>query len=241
MKTFKNILIILFISIILTSCGANTQTEEHSNNTLNTPTPSTDTLKPVDDTSSLSFNEQTVENDTNEVADVVDSTTTTNKTDAKSTPIPKTEDISNTPKPSSSASPTTTNNITSEKTASTPAPTPAPTVKPVETPTTVNTEKTVTISVKGIDNVIVPKTSVKIKDGDTVYDVLVKVLDDNGVSYSSRGSKKNKYIEGIDGLFEFDHGPKSGFVYEVNGVYASQSSSSFPLNGNENIVWYYTK
>lgn len=257
MKKFENIFIALLISIIVVSCGSNTQTEETSNDSLNTVASSVETSKSVDETSKLSETDTTQEKEV--VEDITVSETTSNNVDIKTTTAPKSEDAVSTqvPKTNETSTPVTkstqssttdtnskaTTTTTKPKATSTPVATATPkeTTKPTQTPAPANAEKTVTISVKGIDNVIVPKTSVAIKDGDTVYDVLVKVLDSNGISYSSRGSKKNKYIEGIDGLFEFDHGPKSGFVYEVNGVYASQSSSSSPLSGNENIVWYYTQ
>ncbi len=100
--------------------------------------------------------------------------------------------------------------------------------------------KEVSIEVFGPDDVvIIANTTEEIKDGDSVYSVLERVLHTNGVALYTSGSKNNIYISGIDDYFEFDYGPSSGFVYYVNGVSPSISSSKYLLEGGERIEWKY--
>jgi hypothetical protein len=47
-------------------------------------------------------------------------------------------------------------------------------------------------------------------------------------------------VEGIDNLFEFDHGAKSGWLYRVNGSMYSQSAGSFTVKPDDVIEWLYT-
>ncbi len=125
-----------------------------------------------------------------------------------------------------------------KKTESTPT-TQTQTEKKAEPVVTPEVEKTVSISVIGPDGDILPTQTIKISDEETVYSVLASTLKQNNIELKSSGSTNNKYVAGIGGYNEFDHGPKSGFTYQVDGVSPSYSSSKFELKGGENIVWTY--
>ncbi len=99
--------------------------------------------------------------------------------------------------------------------------------------------KMVTIEVIAPDKVILNRQDVRIEEGDSVYSVLEKTLDENSIVLYTRGSKNNIYVEGIGDYFEFDYGPSSGFVYYIDGVSPNISSSKYILDGTENIVWAY--
>lgn len=47
-------------------------------------------------------------------------------------------------------------------------------------------------------------------------------------------------MEGINNLFEFDHGPRSGWLYRVNGSMHSKSAGAFTVNAGDVIEWLYT-
>lgn len=77
--------------------------------------------------------------------------------------------------------------------------------------------------------------SVEIVDGSTVYDALKAT----GVDVSARSTGYGLYIEGIDGRFEFDEGPTSGWVYTVNGERTSFSCDKFEVKAGDEIIWSY--
>jgi hypothetical protein len=101
-------------------------------------------------------------------------------------------------------------------------------------------KKTAKISVIGDSQrgTILSSKSIDIETGNTVYDVLIKAMGSSKVEASGSGS--SKYIIGIDGLNEFDRGPKSGWMFSVNGEYVEKSSSSVKVSDGDVIVWKYT-
>ncbi len=111
--------------------------------------------------------------------------------------------------------------------------------------TTEEETKTVTLSIDketiGKGYVLAPN-EVAITPGETVWDVLQRELERNGISYrySENGQYGSVYVEMIDGDGEFDHGPGSGWQYSVNGVYPDYGCSLYVLHGGETICWRYT-
>lgn len=91
------------------------------------------------------------------------------------------------------------------------------------------------------DGVILGETSVEIKDGDTVFDVLKSVCERNGIQleFAYSGVFGSYYIEGINQLYEKDCGFMSGWIYIVNGEYPSVGSSVYKLKNGDNIMFIY--
>ena len=89
--------------------------------------------------------------------------------------------------------------------------------------------------------VILSVTQVTVEKGATVYDVLKKVCDENGIHMESQytAGYGTYYIEGINHLYEFSAGRGSGWKYRVNGSYPSLGCSGYRLSGGEQIVWDY--
>ncbi|QHT59813.1 DUF4430 domain-containing protein [Paenibacillus lycopersici] len=54
------------------------------------------------------------------------------------------------------------------------------------------------------------------------------------------GSGPTRYVQGIDGLSEFDRGSGSGWMYSVNGVFPNYSADSYTLKPNDVVAWRYT-
>ena len=73
--------------------------------------------------------------------------------------------------------------------------------------------------------------------GTSVYDVLVEALTLSRINYveGSRG-----YIVSIDGVDEFEHGDKSGWMFMVNGEHINTGSGSTLLTEDSTVTWFYT-
>ena len=155
-----------------------------------------------------------------------------------STPTPS--QIKESPKPTSTVAavtaatptPATVKTEQPKEAANTPPPTPVPAPEPKK--------DIITLYVKGKDSVIFPKTEIEFKENQTVFDLLKEVMRKNNIIVEDTGVGSNKYVEGIDNLYEFDHGPKSGWVYFVNGKLMDRSSGQTAINKNDKISWYYT-
>jgi len=95
--------------------------------------------------------------------------------------------------------------------------------------------------------IILPTTTFEFQPGDTVYDVLRQAGRVHGINISSRGTTFGIYVEGINGLFEFDgvfadgndaHG--SGWMYSVNGWYPNFGAARYFVQPGDRIEWNYT-
>lgn len=100
----------------------------------------------------------------------------------------------------------------------------------------------VTVSIVGPEDigVIMEPTAVEIEEGETVLDALRKTARQNNIPIAVRGKKSTAYVEGINNLFEFDYGTKSGWLYRVNGSIYSESAGAFTLKADDVIEWLYT-
>lgn len=89
---------------------------------------------------------------------------------------------------------------------------------------------------------LLAKTEVNFTEGETAFDILQRVCEEVGIplEYSFTPLYNSYYIEGINHLYEFDCGPRSGWMYEVNGTFPNYGASSYPVNEKDEIVWHYT-
>lgn len=92
------------------------------------------------------------------------------------------------------------------------------------------------------DGIILNSTSIKINEGDTVYDAFKKACSDSGIKYEFTGTsaRKSIYISSIGGLSQMDCGRYSGWKYNVNGIDSSVGCSMYNLSDGDSIEWYYT-
>lgn len=92
------------------------------------------------------------------------------------------------------------------------------------------------------DGVILEKEDIAYKDGETVFDALVKATKAHKIHMEYTGSKeyKTNYIEGIHNIYEFDCGPLSGWMYKVNGTFPNYGCSSYKLKEGDVVEWVYT-
>ena len=70
------------------------------------------------------------------------------------------------------------------------------------------------------------------EEGDTVMDVLKRTGVDIDISKG--------YVAGIDGLYEFDCGKNSGWMYRVNGKFPNYMVGKCKLHDGDKVEWLYT-
>lgn len=87
---------------------------------------------------------------------------------------------------------------------------------------------------------ILGKTEVALQDNDTVFSVLARTLRKKGIQMEYQGSGSSVYVQGINNLYEMDRGPKSGWVYKVNGSYGTKSAGAASVKQDNIIEWVYT-
>ncbi len=90
------------------------------------------------------------------------------------------------------------------------------------------------------NGVILQNMKVEFNEGDTVFDILVKITRKKGIHMEYRGSGSNTYIEGINNLYEFDGGSNSGWMYSVNGVYPNYGVGAYKVKSSDVIKFNYT-
>ncbi|WEG11764.1 DUF4430 domain-containing protein [Pullulanibacillus sp. KACC 23026] len=110
-----------------------------------------------------------------------------------------------------------------------------------KSPTDTSHSQQVTISIIGYENhVIVGPTKVTINNGDTFLSVTLRLLKTKGIQSSVRGTGASAYVEGIDNLYEFDHGPKSGWVAKLNQQSLTKSAGITAIKSGDVLQWVYT-
>lgn len=104
-------------------------------------------------------------------------------------------------------------------------------------------EQTVTITIIGSDDIgiIVDQQKISLEAEDTVLDILLKAAENNHFDVEYSGSGAMAYIEGIDNLYEFDYGPKSGWNYKLNGTVMNKSSDAVKVKKDDVIEWVYSE
>ena len=92
------------------------------------------------------------------------------------------------------------------------------------------------------DGTVLAATTVSFTDGETVFDVLKRACEQNGIQleYSYTPLYESYYVEGIHHLYEFDCGSESGWMYKVNGWFPNYGCSAYTLSQGDSIVWCYT-
>lgn len=97
-------------------------------------------------------------------------------------------------------------------------------------------------SVVPSDGVIFARTEVTFYDGESVFDVLKREMRNARIhlEYSSNPAFNSAYIEGINNLYEFDCGGRSGWMFSVNGWYPNYGCSRYAVEEGDEIEWNFT-
>lgn len=94
------------------------------------------------------------------------------------------------------------------------------------------------------DGIILPKTTVTLNEGSTVYDCFIYEVKQHEIQFEDNtqamNDHTNAYIAGINNLYEFDYGELSGWMYSVNGEFADVGCGQYTLSDGDNIEWQYT-
>lgn len=120
---------------------------------------------------------------------------------------------------------------------------PATATTPSTTPPIPKPAENVTFSIVGPKErgTIIGASKVSFKDGETILDVLLNETKKNNIVVDSRGSGATAYVEGIDNIYEFDYGAKSGWVFKLNGVSLTKSVGMIKVKDGDRIECYYTE
>ena len=92
------------------------------------------------------------------------------------------------------------------------------------------------------DGVIYPYTTVTFSEGESVYDILLREMQNNRIHMESEFTPmyNSAYVQGINNLYEFDCGQYSGWMYCVNGWYPNYGCSRYQVQDGDVIEWHYT-
>ena len=83
---------------------------------------------------------------------------------------------------------------------------------------------------------------VEINPGESVWDVTQRAANQYGISIRSTFTQKynSVYVQGMNGIGEFDGGQGSGWMYNINGIYPNRGASVIKVRNGDSIQWRYT-
>ena len=92
------------------------------------------------------------------------------------------------------------------------------------------------------DGEVLAETEYVLREGDTVFDILVRAAKTHRIQMEYSGSEKSGtvYVEGIANLYEFSCGDLSGWTFLVNGERPQVGASAYKLRDGDKIEWVYT-
>lgn len=94
------------------------------------------------------------------------------------------------------------------------------------------------------DGVILEKTELVLREGDTVFDILDRAARNYHIQMEYQGADanvyKSVYVQGISYLYEYTCGPLSGWNYQVNGSFPGTGCSQYTLKDGDSVLWAYT-
>lgn len=101
---------------------------------------------------------------------------------------------------------------------------------------------TATVSIIGDSEhgVILAAAAYEIKDGESAIELLKRLTRKLKIPMEYQGAKGFAYVEGIDNLYEFDHGAESGWMFKVNGEFLNKGAGSYTVQSGDTIEWLYT-
>ncbi|OQB15176.1 MAG: hypothetical protein BWY15_00546 [Firmicutes bacterium ADurb.Bin193] len=112
---------------------------------------------------------------------------------------------------------------------------------PATTQSSVPEQNTVKISIIGDgERQILPPTEATFTEGQTVFDILMKVTREKRIQTEYSGVGTGVYIKGIDNLYEFDMGAQSGWLYSVNGEFPKRGCGAYKVKKGDVIEFKYT-
>lgn len=85
-------------------------------------------------------------------------------------------------------------------------------------------------------------TKISITPGESVWDVTQRAANQYGISIRKEFTPKYNsiYVQAINGIGEFDGGQRSGWMYNINGIYPNRGASAIKVKDGDTIQWRYT-
>lgn len=101
----------------------------------------------------------------------------------------------------------------------------------------------VSVRITGPKNEVICEGEAGINSGSTAFDATAYVLRESKITFDYTGMGKSVYISGINGIYEFDYGAMSGWLYFVNDdtTLSGVSCGACELKDGDSIRWVYTK
>ncbi len=92
------------------------------------------------------------------------------------------------------------------------------------------------------DGYILKPMEIKLREGDTVFDVLLRVTRVLKIQmeYVYTPNYTSNYVQGINHIYEFSCGELSGWMYSVNGIFPNYGCSVCGLRDGDVVEWRYT-
>ena len=92
------------------------------------------------------------------------------------------------------------------------------------------------------DGWILAPVTVEFTEGQSAFEVLLNTVKANAIhmEYQATALYDTAYIEGIGGIYEFDCGALSGWMYRVNGWFPNYGSSRYGVQAGDTIEWVYS-
>ena len=92
------------------------------------------------------------------------------------------------------------------------------------------------------DGVIYAERTVTFYEGESVFNLLVREMKQNKIhmEFVNTPIYNSAYIEGINNLYEFDCGERSGWMYKVNDWFPNYGCSRSQLKEGDRVEWVYT-
>ena len=87
------------------------------------------------------------------------------------------------------------------------------------------------------NGIVLEKTTLTFRDGDTVYDVVYSICRQKEISFVCNYTG---YIEGVANIFEKDYGAESGWMYRVNGRFPNVGVKGYKVSPKDKIELIYT-
>lgn len=97
-----------------------------------------------------------------------------------------------------------------------------------------------TITGPGGQSVILPEIDVPITPSESVLDMSLRVFDQFNIPYEIAGFGKDTYILAIGDISQYEEGPQSRWLYNVDGIYPTMSPAEYVLPADARVEWIYT-
>lgn len=92
------------------------------------------------------------------------------------------------------------------------------------------------------DGWLLAPVTVEFTEGQSAFEVLLNTVKANAIhmEYQATALYDTAYIEGIGGVYEFDCGALSGWMYRVNGWFPNYGASRYGVQAGDTIEWVYS-